>query len=270
MSCIFQSSGVCLEWWYRVVFFGISHLGVPQLDGQYLTKITRQWSPGLPWHLQGKDDRHFLDRHQKWLRSPCHHSRPQWLRREHQGWLIQTVDRVVLGLFKDTLNDPLEDYLKLAMVITLNGIVFLHGFLLMVIRRDQIVYLYAMFLMSIYFEHDYCLHLYICAPKSLEGGNSKLPWTQNLQRKTQIGSFPKRIFSKRHQLSFGTAQSRHTSSAAWKCFSESLVVVVDGTPRKVSQGTGETRMKNGNQLMELEIPNNSLKKMGWKQQQMEM
>jgi len=48
------------------------------------------------------------------------------------------------------------------------------------------------------------------------------------------------------------------------------VVVVDGTPRKVSQGTGETRMKNGNQLMELEIPNKRLKKMGWKQQQMEM
>jgi hypothetical protein len=45
-------------------------------------------------------------------------------------------------------------------------------------------------------------------------------------------------------------------------------VVVDGTPRKVSQGTGETRMKNGNQLME--IPNKRLKKMGWKQQQMEM
>ena len=112
---------------------------------------------------------------------------------------------------------------------------FSSRFVLMVIRRDQIVYLYDMFLMSIYFEHDYCLHLYICAPKSLESGNSKLPWTQN-QRKTQTFSFPldAPFLLSRHQLSFGTAQSRHTSSAAWKCFSESLAVVVDFFPQERS------------------------------------
>ena len=150
---------------------------VPQLDGQYLTKIA-----GGPPVCHDTSKGKMTVTSSTVTRSGCEvlaiiHGLSGCVVSIRDGsfklWIVLSWG--ILGLFKDTLNDPLEDYLKLAMVITLNGIVFLHGFLLMVIRRDQSVYLYDMCLMSIYFEHDYCLHLYICAPKSLESGNSKLP-----------------------------------------------------------------------------------------------